>query len=216
MTCFKGQQYCIITYCPRNIACNCKQSVTWLKNKKNKNQNKLVKKNIHKMFPVYWRKHVAKQVILLLFFWAVKRLIHNQNNSKDGCFGVVCLFVVSSASTKPSRQIASAPAVRDDLVFTASRQWKVPLTKCSRPSLPPAPSLHPPRWEDVQVRPVRLHLQEEGHAQRAHPGGARRPQEVQVRPVWEGLRHSVGAQEPQEGELGKNTPNPFRLGVFFS
>lgn len=63
---------------------------------------------------------MAKQFILLSFSWVVKRLTHNKNNCKDGCLVAVCLFVVSSASTIPSRQIASAPAVCDDLVFTAS------------------------------------------------------------------------------------------------
>lgn len=92
------------------------------------------------MLPLFWMKHAAKQFILLLFPWVVKRQTHNKNNSKDGCFVLVCLFVVSSASTIASRQIASAPAVRDDLVFTAAPQWKVPLTKC----YPPPPSLHPP------------------------------------------------------------------------
>lgn len=101
------------------------------------------------MSPLFWMKHAAKQFILLLFPRVVKQQTHNKNNSKDGCFVLVCLFVVSSASTIASRQIASAPAVRDDLVFTAAPQWKAPLTKCSPP---PPPSLSPLYLSIPQVR----------------------------------------------------------------
>lgn len=168
------------------------------------------------MFPVYWRKHVAKQVILLLFFWAVKRLIHNKNNSKDGCFGVVCLFVVSSASTIPSRQIASALAVRDDLVFTASRQWKVPLTKCSRPSLTPLHLSIPPgertfkcdQCDSTFKRKDTLNV----HIQVVHDGHKKYKCDLCEKAF---VTPSV-LKSHKKVNWEKNTPNPFRLGFFFS
>lgn len=65
-------------------------------------------------------------------------------------------------------EISSALAVRDDCVFRGQTidNWKWLLQVflylwC--------------RWEDIQVRPVWLHLQEERHAQCPHPGGSRWP-----------------------------------------
>lgn len=92
--------------------------------------------------------------------------------SKDHCLGspdaVKRRSFYFSAHTIAPVKIGSPLAVRKDRVFTGTTignwKWLSPMFLC--------PCC---RWEDIQVRPVRQHLQEKGHAQRPHPGGARRP-----------------------------------------
>lgn len=126
--------------------------------------------------------------------------IHNKRKNKRPrqahCVGLswcseTFLFALSACTFTPGGKLVVSLLH----VMTVCLRYRQQITANACVSLCPGC-----RREDVQVRPVRLHLQEEGHAQRAHPGGSWRPQKVQVWPVWEGLRHPVCAKEPQKGE----------------